>query len=119
MVISALDFLSARCKIQLNCCVCSGIRQIYRSPAYLFQRAPDYRSWTDQTRSAADLVEVNTKTKVKVKVKKKKADIMQRTYPVEIDLLAPPYLSRSICITLQRHFISLLPLVWWTGLKKS
>ena len=31
-----------------------------RSPAYLFRRVLDCRSWTEQIRSAADLLEVNT-----------------------------------------------------------
>ena len=37
-----------------------------RGPMYLFQRALDCRSWTEQIRSTLDLLEVHTETKVKL-----------------------------------------------------
>ena len=51
IVISALDFLSARCKIQLNCC---DVLWLWYVPLWMA------RAGTEQIRSAADLLEVNT-----------------------------------------------------------
>ena len=48
---------------ELLCCALASSRN--RSPAYLFRRASDCPSWTEQIPSAADLVEVNTENRVK------------------------------------------------------